>query len=275
MSSSAVETVATVALAVVAATALGLNVWQVGLTRRALKAAFESVQEVRRSRIDARAPRVVVHEAPQPIWPPAQAQPVVAAGRNNLASGTRFDLPGDAGRRLLLSTYVCLHNEGGASAFITMPPGGVRVGTEGDRPNEAGEEILNWARGQSLSYRLAPGQSSWFLLEAGYTLEQWAYRWHMFEGKITSTAYGAEPDAVVPGARFVIEVRDQFLESFRDMITVDILAFPVEPIPSATDGWIARTTVATTLDTVARTQVVGVRREYDEVIAAARRTVRS
>jgi hypothetical protein len=256
------STIATIVLAVVAALALIANVVQIRLTQRSLAAAERSIREAQRTRIDAAAPRVIVRESPDPVWPGAQAQSVVSGGRNDLRSGMRFDLPGSANTRLLMSTYVCLENESDASALLTMPVGGIQVTGDRERPDDAGDEPRKWSLGQRLKYRLGPHECRWFLLESGHTVERWAELWQHSGGRIESVSDDA--GELLPGVRFTIEVRSQQRHAFRDELTIEVLGFPIEPIEGAIGGWTARTFVRTTLDLLARTRVLGVQRTYDE-----------
>jgi hypothetical protein len=256
-SSGNVTAWATVLLAIGALAALLLNA-------RALRAAFGSVQETQRARIDARAPRVVVIEAPEPVWPGARRQDHVTGSRWDLTSGMTFDLPGAANQQLLLTAYVLLRNEGTSSAFIDLPVGGIPVSGNGVRPGDAGVETFNWSGQARLSCRIGPGEDRWILLEHGHTVQRWAELWHMYDGKIVGTQAAAGSTAPTPGVRFVFEISDQFTESVRDQLTVDVLGLPIRPIEGSTGRWEARTFVNGPLAPTTATRIVGLHRSYGD-----------
>lgn len=259
MTNAATAAWATVALAAVALLTLGIVILQAKLTRMAVAAALDDVAESRHARIDARSPRVIVSDKTDPLMPSAMRQSTVTAVRWSLPSGHRFDLPGDAEQGVVLTAHVQLHNEGPASAFLTLPPGAIAVASPDDRPSEAGIDTFRWAIGKRLECRLAPGQTQWFLLEAGHSVAEWAELWHSFAGDITNSVAREE----VPGVRFVVEIRDQFAATFLDTLTVDLLALPLEPLPGSDSSWHTRTFVGDPFKIVVETRVVGVRRTYD------------
>ncbi|MEO6702587.1 MAG: hypothetical protein ABIP57_13955 [Jatrophihabitantaceae bacterium] len=246
---------ATVLLAIGALAALILNA-------RTLRAAFAGVQESQRARIDARAPRVVIVEAPEPTWPAARRQSHVTGSRWALSSADTFDLPGAANKQLFLTAYVLLHNEGASSAFVHLPVGGIPVWDKQVRPDDAGIETFDWSGQVRLSCRIGPGESQWVLIENGHTVQRWAELWRMFNGAIVGVEPAPGSAAAVPGVRFVFEVTDQFTDSFHDELTVDVLGLPITPIEGSTDRWQARTFVNGPLASTTATRIIGLRRTY-------------
>lgn len=252
---------ATVALASVALLTLAVAIWQAKLTRAAVAAALDDVAESRQARIDARSPRVIVSDKTDPLMPAAKRQSTVTGVRWPLAPGHRFDLPGSADQAVVLTAHVQLHNEGPTSAFLTLPPGGIAVPSPDDRPSDEGINTFRWAIGKRLEYRLAPGQTQWFLLEAGHSVGEWADLWHRFEGDITKSV-DAEP---VPGVRFVVEIRDQFAGTFLDTLTIDLLALPLQPLTGSDGSWQTRAFVGDPFKIVVETRVLGLLRAYGPI----------
>jgi hypothetical protein len=247
-----------VALAAVAVAALLVNAWQARLTSRAVSVTVEDVRESRRARVDVRAPRVVVYDKLDPRFPAALAQSTVTGSRFEIQPGTRFDLPGQADQGVALTAYVRLCNEGAASAFLALPIGVVAVPGPGDRPNDEDLATFRWATKQKLTHWLAPGASQWFLLEDGHTIAEWAARWRTNSGELRDGGTAAD----LPGVRFEFAIRDQFVGSFVDTLTVDVLALPLQPVQGSDSAWQARSFVGDPFKMVADTRVIGTTRDY-------------
>lgn len=141
---------------------------------------------------------------------------------------------------------------------MTLPPGGIAVPSPDDRPSDEGINTFRWAIGKRLEYRLAPGQTQWFLLEAGHSVAGWGDLWPSFEGDITKSV-DAEP---VPGVRFVVEIRDQFAGAFLDTLTIDLLALPLQPLTGSDGSWQTRTFVGDPFKIGVETRVLGLTRTY-------------
>jgi hypothetical protein len=251
----------TITLAVLALGTLLVVILQTRLNRSAVDAAVAANAEARRERIDARAPRVVVHEAPEPVWPAALAQSVVTPSRNALTVNQAFDPVTHAQHQLVLTGYVLLHNEGVSSAFIDLPAGGFPVGKLSDRPPAEGGDIVRWSQGLRFPLRLGPGESQWVLLEAGHSVERWMELWHQFEGAIDSPHPSDSAHAAVPGVRFRFDIRDQFTDSFHDVLLVDLLGLPIKPQDGAST-WVAQGISQTPFREVCRSRVIGLSRTY-------------
>jgi hypothetical protein len=110
-----------IAAVVVAAVAVGLNVWQVILTRRALGAAREATQEALKARVDQQAPRVVVRRIDRDpyVWYPSTTD-----GEPNPAKTAvqqQFQVPRQDAEPLFIRVDMFLRNEGASSAWVNRP----------------------------------------------------------------------------------------------------------------------------------------------------------
>lgn len=220
---------ATAVLAVVAMAAF----WA---TLRALRAAQEDNRQARYARIDARAPRVIVREAVPPALPGAIAQKTITPVWFAMAADQRFDLPGHSDWQVELGCYVELVNEGTATAFVRLPPGAIAVSGPGERPPEDHRDLLSWALGRRLEFRLDPSGSRWILLQSGRSIEDWVQLHRAYAGDIFN--YEPTMDArVIPGLRFTVDVEDQFAEGVHDRLIIEALALPLTPIEGSGSAW--------------------------------------
>jgi ribosomal protein L25 (general stress protein Ctc) len=233
---------------------------QTGLAAKAVNAAIADVAESRHARIDSRSPMVIVGAKTEPVIPACLKQSVITASRHSLTAEMRFDLPRDAHTKLLLTSYIQLHNEGVTSAFITLPPGSAWVPNPGERIQESNLLFMPWALGQNLNYRLGPNMSSWFLVEKGLEVEEWARLWHLFEGDIDRQI--SDPSEI-PGVRIEISIKDQFASpAYLDTLIVDLLQLPIQPVLLAASSWELNQKPFNSLESHVRTSVVGLTRTY-------------
>jgi hypothetical protein len=185
------------------------------------RTALRAVEESRRARVDAAAPRVVVRSV-RPKWPPVTSGP--AAGTvTDLNYRHAFDLPGDAHSPIMVICHMELVNEGASSAFVTLPPGCIPVENREADPAVGTAEWRALAERKPYPLVLAPGDRQLIRAGFGQTVAEW------------TTALADTPEGTRVSVSLV--VRDQFSEGIGDDVTVSVSAKVLEQSPQNPNTW--------------------------------------
>lgn len=211
-----------------------LNVALVRATRDSVREMSAQTREVMNTRLDARAPRVIVREwtvLPGPMTTLRKGgrstRPVTDEELNRLARGSRVDM--------LLSAAVnwTVANEGSVTARVELPQDAV--------PEEEDGSVV------SQQIFLAPGDIQRIVARVEATLDQWL---------------GAAQDQKPISRSFSLVVDDGFADGVRDLLGITVETYLIVRYPGESGSLSGTSEARLAANLEARVQIHPIKREY-------------
>jgi hypothetical protein len=233
----------TIGLAIAAFRQIRVSVETAKATKEQSAATFRAVHESIITRIDAQAPRLVVLLS-RPCWPPIMPSEMADGEPGQIPGSPTWVTPRDDQQRMGFVAIGLLRNDGHTTTEVSLDGAAEFITTDELRPHEQGllectpvehrpirlrsDEFSRWA--------LEPGQNALFRFGGFRPMSDWISAFeHRPQSSPTSGIYGD-----------VISI-DPYDNGTTDNVTIEIQAFPVEPVPEQSGAWrLAGTTPGTT-----------------------------
>jgi hypothetical protein len=207
-------------LAVAAGTLVlgGATFWLGWFTKR-------SVIEAVRSRIDARAPRVVVLPSP-PEWPPRLKSNIAGGEPQQVQPGMELSEWAGSPNVVVLRTKIKIRNDGSSTAVFVVRPGdhGATV-MRLHRNTTAGMIAEDIRPGER--HDLAPSLATSLVFDAWRQLQEWGAAWEAQDERACVLT-------------LTIEVTDQFADGVIDTTVVEVFGLPVDDTSLTKGSWAVR-----------------------------------
>ena len=207
----------TLALAAVTVVLAGVAIYGTRLTRRALSAANQDVQEAIKARIDQQAPRVVI--VAEQVGPPTLFWSADKPEVGVMTHGQSF-ISGD--QIIGLTGWFRLENEGNSTAIVRLPPN-VLVRSHGDSMPSLSSGVIE----------PRPSKPASVAVGANFGQKLFIYVWRTFD---EWKAQAEQPEDRRTPLKVVIKVDDTFKEGISDTTEIGFVGVPI--FRSNTGEWV-------------------------------------